>query len=92
MRQTHLAFDDMRSQGFLAGEMVWNFADFMTAQNVKRAVGNRKGMLTRNRQPKMAAYLLKRRYETLSANKTQTCSDYAQNKNEKSNDIDFDFI
>uniref|UniRef100_A0A914V247 Glycoside hydrolase family 2 catalytic domain-containing protein n=1 Tax=Plectus sambesii TaxID=2011161 RepID=A0A914V247_9BILA len=61
MRQTHLAFDDLRGEGIVVGEMVWNFADFMTAQSTTRVVGNRKGMLTRNRQPKMAAYLLKQR-------------------------------
>jgi len=65
MRRTHQAFDHLRSRDMLAGEMVWNFADFMTAQAVNRAVGNHKGMLTRNRQPKMAAYVLKERYGML---------------------------
>jgi hypothetical protein len=32
-----------------------------------RAVGNRKGVFTRNRQPKMAAYLMKNRYTALSS-------------------------
>lgn len=30
-----------------------------------RAIGNHKGVLTRNRQPKMAAYIIKNRYKKL---------------------------
>ena len=61
-------FDDLRRQdnsGFV-GEMIWNFADFMTQQTVMRAVGNKKGIFTRNRQPKASAKLLRERYWTLS--------------------------
>uniref|UniRef100_A0A183DKB0 Glyco_hydro_2_C domain-containing protein n=1 Tax=Gongylonema pulchrum TaxID=637853 RepID=A0A183DKB0_9BILA len=65
LEQTHIAFDLMRSRHKLAGEMIWNFIDFMTDQTVSRVVGNHKGMLTRNRQPKMAAYVIKQRYENL---------------------------
>uniref|UniRef100_A0A183TWZ2 Glyco_hydro_2_C domain-containing protein n=1 Tax=Toxocara canis TaxID=6265 RepID=A0A183TWZ2_TOXCA len=64
--RTHTAFDILRINKTIAGEMIWNFADFMTAQDVTRAVGNHKGVLTRTRQTKMAAYTLKRRYEKLS--------------------------
>jgi beta-glucuronidase len=32
MRRTHHAFDHLRQRDMLNGEMVWNFADFMTAQ------------------------------------------------------------
>ncbi|KAK0423435.1 hypothetical protein QR680_008144 [Steinernema hermaphroditum] len=69
MRETHIAFDQLRKKNILAGEMIWNFADFMTAQDVKRAVGNHKGVLTRTRQPKRAAYVLKQRYGAMR-NKT----------------------
>jgi beta-glucuronidase len=41
------------------GEHVWNFADFATAQAVHRPGGNHKGVFTRDRQPKAAAYLLR---------------------------------
>jgi beta-glucuronidase len=27
------AFDQMREEGFLLGEMIWNFADFKTEQS-----------------------------------------------------------
>jgi beta-glucuronidase len=37
---------------------VWNFADFATAQAVHRPGGN-KGVFTRDRQPKAAAWLLR---------------------------------
>ncbi len=42
--------------------MIWNFADFMTKQQYHRVAGNRKGVFTRQRQPKAAAHLLRRRY------------------------------
>ncbi len=45
---------------FVIGEHVWNFADFMTKQEALRVVGNRKGVFTRERQPKMAAYVLRK--------------------------------
>ncbi|VDK21395.1 unnamed protein product [Anisakis simplex] len=64
--RTHEAFDFLRMDNTIGGEMIWNFADFMTAQGVTRAVGNHKGVLTRTRQPKMAAYTMKRRYERLA--------------------------
>jgi beta-glucuronidase len=41
------------------GEHVWNFADFATAQAVHRPGGNHKGIFTRDRQPKAAAWLLR---------------------------------
>jgi hypothetical protein len=31
LRHTHVALDNLRKQ-FLTGELVWHFADFMTAQ------------------------------------------------------------
>jgi beta-glucuronidase len=40
------------------GVHVWNFADFATAQAVHRPGGNHKGVFTRDRQPKAAAWLL----------------------------------
>ena len=48
----------------LVGEHVWNFADFRTAQNFPRVGGNKKGVFTRDRQPKLAAHLLKRQWAT----------------------------
>ncbi|TMW41911.1 hypothetical protein DOY81_013009, partial [Sarcophaga bullata] len=47
------------------GEFVWNFADFKTAQTVTRVGGNKKGVFTRNRQPKAVAHLLRKRYFAL---------------------------
>ncbi|XP_037944929.1 beta-glucuronidase-like [Teleopsis dalmanni] len=55
------AFDVIREQKWFIGEFVWNFADFETAQTVNRAGGNKKGVFTRNRQPKAVAYLLRQR-------------------------------
>ncbi len=43
----------------VAGEHVWNFADFATMQGINRVVGNRKGVFTRDREPKAVAHLLR---------------------------------
>lgn len=55
----HRGFDRLP---FVIGEHVWNFADFATKQGVKRVVGNKKGVFTRQRQPKAAAFLLQKRW------------------------------
>ncbi|XP_046840299.1 beta-glucuronidase-like [Xenia sp. Carnegie-2017] len=60
-------FDKLKEE-FLVGELIWNFADFMTKQGVKRVQGNKKGILTRQRQPKQAAYVLRNRYLNLTVN------------------------
>ncbi|XP_013875102.1 beta-glucuronidase [Austrofundulus limnaeus] len=64
----HNVFDQKRKQ-YVVGELIWNFADFMTAQGITRVVGNKKGIFTRQRQPKSAAFILKERYWRL-ANET----------------------
>ncbi|KAI1721795.1 glycosyl hydrolases family 2, TIM barrel domain-containing protein [Ditylenchus destructor] len=68
MQHTYEAFNTLIRSNDLAGEMIWNFADFMTAPSTIRAVGNHKGVLTRSRKPKMSAYVLRNRYRFLGAN------------------------
>ncbi len=46
----------------VVGEHVWNFADFATGPSIIRVDGNKKGVLTRNRRPKAAAHLLRKRW------------------------------
>ncbi|MCR5100382.1 MAG: beta-glucuronidase [Butyrivibrio sp.] len=58
----HSVFD---SYPWVQGELVWNFADFQTGEGIIRMNGNKKGIFTRNRQPKSAAYVLKHRWEEL---------------------------
>lgn len=48
---------------YIIGEHVWNFADFETHPNVRRVDGNKKGIFTRDRKPKMIAHYLKQRWE-----------------------------
>ena len=55
----HRVFDRIDA---VIGEHVWNFADFATGQGVMRVGGNRKGIFTRDRQPKAAAYTLRARW------------------------------
>jgi len=43
----------------------------MTAQGVTRVVGNRKGVFTRSRQPKLAAHTLRERYWTIANRSTR---------------------
>ncbi|KAJ8342909.1 hypothetical protein SKAU_G00328370 [Synaphobranchus kaupii] len=64
----HRVFDQKRKE-YVIGELIWNFADFMTAQAITRVVGNKKGIFSRQRQPKAGAFILRERYWRL-ANET----------------------
>ena len=55
----HKGFDRL---DFVIGEHVWNFADFATKQGITRVCGNKKGVFTRQRQPKAAAHALRKRW------------------------------
>ncbi|XP_054481647.1 beta-glucuronidase [Anoplopoma fimbria] len=68
LKSYHKVFDQKRKQ-YVIGELIWNFADFMTSQGLIRVVGNKKGIFDRQRQPKAAAFLLRERYWRL-ANET----------------------
>lgn len=48
---------------FVVGEQIWNFADFATIQGLMRIDGNKKGILTRDRKPKMAAHYCRKRWK-----------------------------
>jgi beta-glucuronidase len=56
---SHRVFDRIDA---VIGEQIWNFADFATAPGILRVGGNRKGVFTRDREPKAAARLLQRRW------------------------------
>ncbi len=51
--------DIIRSKKYTVGEQLWNFADFRTPQHFRRVVLNLKGIFTRDREPKLAAFKLK---------------------------------
>ncbi|XP_038670030.1 beta-glucuronidase [Scyliorhinus canicula] len=69
MQEYFMIFDERRKD-YLIGELIWNFADFMTLQSTERVNGNKKGIFTRQRQPKSSAFLLRDRYWKL-ANETK---------------------
>ena len=48
--------------GFVVGEHAWNFADFATIQGTLRVDGNKKGLFTRERRPKLAAHYFRHRW------------------------------
>lgn len=56
----HKVFDAL---DFFVGEQVWNFADFATSQSLLRVQGNKKGIFTRDRKPKMAAHYFRERWK-----------------------------
>ncbi len=60
LEMCHRVFD---SYDFVQGELVWNFADFQTTEGIMRMNGNKKGIFTRQRQPKQAAFYYKKRWE-----------------------------
>lgn len=61
LEKYHNVFDEFPE---VVGEQVWNFADFMTKQDTVRVDGNKKGIFTRDRQPKMAQYTLQKRWKS----------------------------
>lgn len=61
-RRTNEEFD---KRDFFIGEQLWNFADFSTIQGPMRVDGNRKGILTRDRRPKLAAHYLRSRWGSI---------------------------
>ncbi|TFK12972.1 gap junction delta-2 protein [Platysternon megacephalum] len=65
LREYHSVFDKKRKE-YVIGELIWNFADFMTDQATSRVLGNKKGIFTRQRQPKAAAFVLRDRYWKLA--------------------------
>lgn len=62
----HRVFDRFEP---MAGEHVWNFADFQTNMDTGRVDGNKKGVFTRDRQPKAAAHDLRNRWSNMKKNK-----------------------
>ncbi|ERL63803.1 beta-glucuronidase [Schleiferilactobacillus shenzhenensis] len=50
---------------FFIGEQIWNFADFNTTQGIVRVDGNRKGVFTRTRRPKLVAHTIRRRWRAI---------------------------
>jgi beta-glucuronidase len=55
----HRVFDSIDA---VVGEHVWNFADFATTPGIMRVDGNKKGVFTRDRAPKSAAFALRDRW------------------------------
>ena len=49
----------IESKNYTIGEHIWNFADFRTPQHFRRVVMNLKGVFTRSREPKLAAFRIK---------------------------------
>lgn len=59
LRASHRVHDEFPE---IVGEQVWNFADFQTKPGIFRVLGNKKGVFTRDRQPKAAAHELRARW------------------------------
>lgn len=53
------------SYDFIRGEQPWNLADFQTVEGNMRVNGNKKGLFTRDRQPKAAAFYLRQRWHQI---------------------------
>ena len=62
----HRVFDEFPE---FVGEQVWNFADFQTSNGIHRVDGNKKGVFTRDRKPKSAAFVLRARWRALGNRK-----------------------
>jgi beta-glucuronidase len=58
-KENNRALDDL---DFIIGEHLWAFADFATSFGLRRFDGNKKGIFTRQRQPKSAAFVIRERW------------------------------
>ena len=65
LKEYHRIFD---LHECVMGEQLWNFADFRTTEGIWRVNGNKKGVFTRDREPKMAAFYLQERWLSLPLN------------------------
>lgn len=62
----HRVFDSVPA---MVGEQIWNFADFQTGPGIHRVDGNKKGVFTRDRKPKAAAFSLRDRWSKVGNSK-----------------------
>ncbi|MGN0158628.1 MAG: beta-glucuronidase [Brotaphodocola sp.] len=58
-KTNHRVVDELEN---FVGEQVWNFADFATSQGLMRVQGNKKGIFTRDRRPKLVAHYFRDRW------------------------------
>lgn len=61
-KMNNSVFDEFE---MVVGEQVWNFADFATSQSLLRVQGNKKGIFTRDRKPKLAAHYFRQRWQEI---------------------------
>ncbi len=70
LEMSHRVFDRVAA---VVGEHVWTFADFATVPGVTRVDGNNtKGVFTRDRRPKAAAHVLRRRWARTQVSSSST--------------------
>jgi beta-galactosidase/beta-glucuronidase len=60
-RLTVVVNNEPSRASLVVGEHIWNVAGFATQPAIVRVDGNRKGVLTRDRRPKSAAFAVRRR-------------------------------
>lgn len=56
---------------YVIGELPWNYADFGTQPSPMRSGGNRKGLFTRDRKPKMVAHYFRQRWKNFQKQSKQ---------------------
>lgn len=61
-RMNSKVFDEIPN---FVGEQLWNFADFQTKFGIVRVQGNKKGVFTRAREPKMTVRFLRERWRQI---------------------------
>lgn len=61
-RMNSKVFDEIPN---FVGEQLWNFADFQTKFGIMRVQGNKKGIFTRAREPKMVVRYLSQRWNEI---------------------------
>ncbi|WP_338598930.1 glycoside hydrolase family 2 TIM barrel-domain containing protein [Sulfolobus tengchongensis] len=57
--------ETLMRRDYIVGLHIWNFADFRSTQSPMRSILNRKGIFTRDRQPKLSAKTVKELYSKI---------------------------
>lgn len=55
----------LREKEWVIGAHLWAFADFRTAMSISRVIVNRKGVFTRDREPKLAAHTIRKLWSSV---------------------------
>ena len=64
--------EELARKEYIYGLHIWNFSDFRTPETPWRTILNRKGVFTRDRQPKLSAYIVRKLFNSIPTFRDQS--------------------